>query len=178
MSESVKPVDEALPAVRKLLADAGGEYRIVGGLAVIHHGYRRTTEDIDLLIDGATLARLDELAAGFARLGPRKLRHEATEVDVDLLVAGDPMPRATDRAYPAPGDVAGSAGAPDVIALPNLLELKLRAARHQDMADVVQLLKQRSEAEYLALEAALGSDLRPELARLREDALEELRFEQ
>ena len=33
-----------------LLRDAGVVFRIVGGVAVLHHGYARTTEDIDVLV--------------------------------------------------------------------------------------------------------------------------------
>jgi sirohydrochlorin ferrochelatase len=56
-----------------------------------------------------------------------------------------------------------------------LLTLKLRAARHRDLADVVELLKLRSDAEYIEIACQVPASLRPALARLRDDALEELR---
>lgn len=62
-------------------------------------------------------------------------------------------------------------------ALPASVDFKLQAKRHQDIADVVALLEGLDDARYLALEAATPPARRPELARLREDALEELRFE-
>jgi hypothetical protein len=62
--------------------------------------------------------------------------------------------------------------------LGGLLELKLLARRHRDLADVVELLKRLDEARYDAIEAAVERSLRPELARLRRDALEELATEQ
>jgi len=177
MSDGVTAVDQALPAVRQLLAAAKATYRIVGGLAVIHHGYHRATVDIDLLIDRSTLEELDREALGFVRTSARRLRHEATGVGVGLLVAGEAMPRSSGHCYPAPASMAASATAPDVIALPGLLELKLCAGRYQDKADVVELLKLLEEGEYLVVESELPADLRPELARLRDDALEEKRFE-
>lgn len=39
VSASAPRVDEALPALRRLLEAAGGAYRLVGGVAVVHHGY-------------------------------------------------------------------------------------------------------------------------------------------
>jgi hypothetical protein len=37
----------------RLLNDAGAQYIVIGGWAVIHHGLGRTTEDIDLLVDSS-----------------------------------------------------------------------------------------------------------------------------
>jgi hypothetical protein len=36
-----------------LLNDAGARYMIIGGWAVIQHGFARTTQDIDLLVDSS-----------------------------------------------------------------------------------------------------------------------------
>ena len=55
-----------------------------------------------------------------------------------------------------------------------MLELKLVARRHQDLADVVALLKPVSEGAYMELDAAVPLSLRPMLQGLRRDALEEL----
>ena len=80
--------------------------------------------------------------------------------------------------FPAPESLAASPRDPAYVALAPLLELKLRAGRAQDIADVTQLLKLLDDAEYLALEAASPAELRARVASLREDALEELRFEE
>jgi hypothetical protein len=37
----------------RLLNEAGAEYVVIGGWAVTHHGYSRTTADIDLLVDAS-----------------------------------------------------------------------------------------------------------------------------
>jgi hypothetical protein len=44
------------------------------------------------------------------------------------------------------------------------------------VADVVQLLQRLDEGRYLEIEAAMPPELRPELASLRRDALEEDKF--
>lgn len=45
------PEDADLVALCRRLNDAGARYVVVGGFAVIHAGYGRFTEDIDLLIE-------------------------------------------------------------------------------------------------------------------------------
>ena len=64
----------------------------------------------------------------------------------------------------------------DIVDLPPLLELKLAAARHQDLADVVGLLRDLDEVAYNHVEAAIDVSLRARLAALRQDAMEERRW--
>jgi predicted nucleotidyltransferase len=47
-------------ALLRLLADAGVEHVVVGGIAVVFHGHVRTTEDLDIVPDPA-LDNLDRL---------------------------------------------------------------------------------------------------------------------
>jgi hypothetical protein len=169
-------VDEALPAVRRLFEEAGILYKLVGGIAVVHHGYARMTEDIDVLVDGA---RLDGLVAhlaahDFARESPTRLRHLPTGVRVDLLIAGTSMPRPGSPPYPSPDALPSSDADAAFVGLAPLLQLKLRAHRHQDLADVVALLQRVDDARYLELEAQTPRELRERLGELRRDALEEL----
>jgi hypothetical protein len=178
MTPTPGSVDLALPAARALFASLGRPYLIVGGIAVVHHGYLRTTEDIDVLIDAESLALLAERAAahGFVVQSRTRLRHVASGVRVDLLVGGEPMPRPGSPRYPLP-DRARSSPSDEAIAdLALLCELKLHAHRHRDRADVVELLQRLNEGQYLETEAAVPPALRTELAMLRRDALEEERF--
>jgi hypothetical protein len=109
---------------------------------------------------------------------PRACATLATGVRVDLLVEGHVIGKPGAEPFPAPESIAVSDRDPTVIDLPVLVDFKLQAKRHQDTADVVALLKGLDDASYLALEAATRPALRLELARLRDDALEELRFEE
>lgn len=62
-----------LVRVCALLNEAGARYMVIGGMAMIYHGYTRTTEDIDLLVDPSpeniqkVKAALQELPDGAAR---------------------------------------------------------------------------------------------------------------
>ncbi len=180
MKDDVARVDRALPELLRLLEAADVEYRVAGGLAVLHHGYARTTEDIDILVEvGAETKLAPHLAAfGFLPEGAHRLRHAATAVRVDLLVEGEPMPRGGAGVYPSPRAVSSSPRDPHVIDLVALIELKLRAHRHQDLADVVALLKRMDEGAFLSLEATIAAALRGELLALRRDALEEASWEE
>jgi hypothetical protein len=136
----VGPVDETLERVDRILRDAGIPFAVVGGFAVIEHGYERFTKDVDLLLRAADLGRgMDALrAAGVAGartpIGAR-LHDERTGVRVDLIgtaFAGDE--RALARA------TRGRRRLP-VVPAAHLVLMKLECARAKDDADVVELLK-------------------------------------
>lgn len=176
MSADVPRVDEALPLLRHLLEDSGVQFKLVGGVAVVHHGYVRATDDLDVLVEAGALERMRPLLGphGFVEEGESRLRHVATGVLVDLLVAGRPLPRAGAGHYPSPLEVGASPTDAAIVDLPWLVILKLRAARHQDLADVVALLGPLDDLAYPLLESQVPVELRPRLADLRRDALEEL----
>jgi hypothetical protein len=176
MNPELPAPDVALVDVCRLLEAASVAFRLVGGIAVVHHGYARTTEDVDVLVQANARERIKPLLSehGFERLSPCRLRHVATGVRVDLLFAGEPMPGANRPSYPSPTEVGASPRDARVIDLPGLMMLKLRAGRHRDQADVVELLKRIDEAHYLELEASIDRSMRPDLAALRRDAIEEL----
>ena len=171
-------VEVALADLRVLLARAEVPYALVGGIAVIHHGYVRTTQDIDLLLDRSELDRVVPLlnAGGFDTSGERRWQHRSTRVNVDLLFAGEPMPRERDR-YPSPADVGRSSREADIVDLPALVTLKLQAGRFRDEADVVELLQRLDEGEYLVVEAAVTPEVRPRLFELRTIAVDERRWD-
>ena len=177
MKPDVPSVEVALADLREMLGRAGVAYVLVGGVAVIHHGYVRSTDDIDVLLDRDAVVRVGPLLVdgGFESRTERRWHHVGSGVDVDLLLAGEAMPRGQDR-YPHPGEVGRSQREADVVDLTGLISLKLRAGRYQDLADIVRLLQTLDEVHYLSVEAGLAPDLRPRVFELREDALEELRW--
>ena len=176
---TLKPVEEALVDVRALMQQAATGYKIVGGLAVIHHGYPRFTEDIDVLVEPSALAAIDAAAAahGCTVVSRTRLRHDASGVNVDLLVSGDPIPRRAGEAYPSAAALEASPRDSTIASLRALVELKLRARRHQALADVGGLLKLLDDAAYINLESRVVASLRAALTKLRDDALEELAAE-
>ena len=104
--ENVNPGDCRTPTLADLVAlcrglnQQGARYMVVGGFAIIQHGYMRTTGDIDILLDGAmdnqqlvrrAMESLPEKA--ILELGPDEdfrdwvVVRVADEVLVDLMIA-------------------------------------------------------------------------------------------
>jgi len=155
----------SVEAIVRALNQAEVRYLIVGGLAVVAHGYVRFTADIDIVLDPEEAAMRRAVAAlgtlgyrprapvpfeEFADAARRALwasekgltvfsayspEHAATEVDLFVETPFD-----FDRAYAgarslevAPGLVATFVGVAD------LIEMKRRAGRPQDLQDVENL---------------------------------------
>jgi len=131
----------------------GVAYGVVGGYALIVHGVRRFTEDIDILVSGEGLDRLHKqlIGLGYVRVAPgsRNLRDVETGVKVEFIVTGefpgDGKPKPV--AFPAPEAVIERREGIKVINLKSLIELKLASGmtakgRLQDLADVQRLIQE------------------------------------
>ena len=132
----------------------GVAYGVVGGYALIVHGVRRFTEDIDILVSGEGLDRLHKqlIGLGYVRVAPgsRNLRDAETGVKIEFIVTGefpgDGKPKPV--AFPAPEAVVERREGIKVINLKSLIELKLASGmtakgRLQDLADVQRLIQER-----------------------------------
>ena len=137
----------------KRLDAFGIAYGVVGGYALILHGVRRFTEDIDILISSEGLGRLHKqlIGLGYVRVvpGSRNLRDGETGVKIEFIVAGefpgDGKPKPV--AFPAPEAVVERRDGIKVINLKSLIELKLASGmtakgRLQDLADVQRLIQE------------------------------------
>lgn len=142
--------------VERLTAE-GIEYALLGGLALGEHGYPRLTQDIDLLLSPAGLARFQERLVGRgyrpAFEGAQKtFRDTQTGVRIEIITAGeypgDGLPKPVVFPDPAQRGVTVEAGDIRVIALERLIELKLASGqsaphRRRDLADVQDLIRAR-----------------------------------
>ena len=137
----------------KRLEKFGVAYGVVGGYALIIHGVRRFTEDIDILVSGEGLDRLHKqlIGLGYVRVAPgsRNLRDVETGVKIEFIVAGefpgDGRPKPV--AFPAPEEVVERLEGVKVINLKSLIEIKLASGmtakgRLQDLADVQRLIQE------------------------------------
>lgn len=142
---------------------------VIGGIAVIVHGLKRQTVDVDLLVsraDALKLIRALEASAEFAKVRIDRFRHIATRTGLDLCVEGElTSPRHVDR-FPSPDAVEKVPGDPlPVVGLIDLLALKVKSARAQDEADFVRLYR----------ELGLGAgDVERVKAKVEDSALREL----
>ena len=145
-------VYDALRRLARRLHEEGLDYAVIGGMAVVEHGSRRTTEDIDLLMREATLEEFRErcLGRGYTPAFPgaqRAFRDTQTGVRIEVVVTGD-YPgdgKPKDVAFPDPADVAENGDEFRVVRLETLIDLKLASGtsaphRLRDLADVQDLI--------------------------------------
>jgi hypothetical protein len=162
--------NEVFKTLRKIalrLEGLGVPYAIAGGMAMFEHGYRRFTEDVDILVTREGLRTIHERLDGLGYLPPftnsKNLRDTESGVRIEFLVAGDypgdgkPKP----VAFPNPAEAAVEREGAKYLSLPRLVELKLASGmtggvhRMKDLTDVVELIK------ILHLPGSFGDQLDP-----------------
>lgn len=161
----------SLTEVARALHTAGVRFIVVGGLAVVAHGYGRQTVDLDLVVRldptnihavFAALARLGYqprvpvTASGMADATQRQqwivdkgmrvlnfFSHQFPETPVDVFVT-EPFDFDSEYALAQVEHVAP--GVPfRVVRLRTLLKMKVEAGRPQDLADVDELTRLHGE---------------------------------
>jgi hypothetical protein len=155
-------------ALVRIVADlerAGIEYAVIGAIALNQHGYKRFTEDIDILL---TREGLEAFRSRLVGLGYRpafegatkKFRTADTNVPVEFVTAGeypgDGKPKPV--VFPAPSESVEVIDGVRTLKLEKLIELKLASGitapdRLKDLADVQEMIKLKG----------LGPDFAPKL---------------
>ena len=164
--EKESAVHKTLERIARRLDELSVPYALAGGMAMFYHGYRRFTEDVDLLVTREGLAKIHEHLEGRGYLPPfagsKHLRDTDTGVRVEFLVTGD-YPgdgKPKDLTFPDPQDVSETISGIECLTLPRLIDLKLASGitntgRLKDLADVQQLI------EALDLPEKLSEELHP-----------------
>ena len=145
-------VQEAMRRIAKRLDELGVSYAIVGGMALFQHGFRRFTEDVDILVTRDGLTTIHENLRGLGYLPPfaasKHLRDTELGVKIEFLVSGgypgDGKPKPI--AFPDPATVAVEIDGRKYIGLTALIELKLASGisseqRGKDLVDIQQLIQ-------------------------------------
>ncbi len=146
------PVFRTLRTITSKLQALGIDYVVAGGLALVAHGYDRTTTDVDILVTTESLAKIHEALDGLGYLPPftgsKHLRDGTTKVRIEFLTTGgypgDGKPKPV--AFPNPSDVGTEIDGIRYLKLENLIELKLASGmtnlgRLKDLADVQELIR-------------------------------------
>ncbi|MBI5350258.1 MAG: hypothetical protein HZB77_13245 [Chloroflexi bacterium] len=158
------------------LNEEGLDYALIGGMALVAHGYRRFTEDVDILMTPETLERFKEKFVGLGYVpafatAKKSFRDARSGVKVEVMLTGeypgDGKPKPV--VFSDPKDIRVERDGLWVITLEKLIELKLAsglsaAHRLKDLSDVQELITLLR----LPLDFAdkLDPSVRPEYQRL------------
>jgi len=150
--EKDSQVFRTLERIAKRLDQLGIPYALAGSMAMFLHGYRRFTEDVDLLVSRAGLAAIHEKLEGLGYVPPfagsKQLRDVESGVKIEFIVEGDfpgdgkPKP----VAFPDPRNASEVIDGISCIRLSKLVELKLASGisaphRLRDLSDVQDLIR-------------------------------------
>lgn len=149
--ENESLVHKTLRNICRRLDDLGIDYAVVGGMAMFLHGFRRFTEDVDLLVTAENLQRVHDELEGRGYVRPfeksKNLRDSETRVKIDFLVTGqfpgDGKPGPV--AFPDPKNYTVEVQGLKLLQVPRLVELKLASGqskdRLKDLGDVQELIR-------------------------------------
>src|SRR5260370_18038205 len=91
--EQGNAVHKALRKITRRLDELGIPHAVVGGMAMFFHGYRRFTDDVDLLVTPEGLAEVHRQLEGLGYLPPfqgsKQLRDTENGVKIEFLVTGE-----------------------------------------------------------------------------------------
>ena len=150
--EEKSAVHDTLRRITGRLAELNVPYAVAGAMAEFFHGFRRFTEDVDILVTAEGLQRLHDGLEGLGYVpvieDSRSLRDAESGVRIEFLVTGDfpgdgkPKP----VAFPEPEKSCVEKEGIRWLSLSHLVELKLASGmtnpgRLKDLADVQELIR-------------------------------------
>ena len=164
--EEKSAVHDSLHRIATRLQELKIPHAVVGGMALFYHGFRRFTEDVDILVTRSALEEIHRRLDGLGWIPPfqgsKNLRDAETGVKVEFLVTGeypgDGKPKPV--SFPDPADVAVEIGGVSFASVAALVELKLAsgissADRLKDLGDVQEVIR------HLRLPRDLGNQINP-----------------
>ena len=149
-------LNNALRRIALDLASDGIDYTAIDAIALNQHGYRRFSEDIDLLLTKEGLEKFRQELIGLGcrpafEGSTRKFRTAAENVPIEIITAGeypgDGLPKPVK--FPEPSESFVVIDGIKTVTLEKLIELKLASGmtapdRLKDLADVQELIKVKS----------------------------------
>lgn len=146
------PVFESLRAITAKLDQLRIPHAVLGGMALVAHGYFRTTEDVDILITPSSLPTIHQSLIGLGYRpvfeGSKNIRDSETGVRIEFVLSGqfpgDGKPKPVP--FPDPAEAVIEIDGIKYMQLPKLIELKLASGmtnpgRLRDLADVQELIR-------------------------------------
>jgi len=152
--------DRVLDVLKDLARKEGIPIAIIGGMAAIKHGYRRLTDDVDMVI---ARQHLDTIVRVAPRYGIKIIWHDPhgwhkfqyEDVRIEVVPEGAKPRKDAPTTIPSPQQLGVSEGS-DYSSLEGWTETKLGSDRRQDQADVVQVLKKTGPAAIAKIREHIG----------------------
>lgn len=155
-------INDALKRIAADLDRNNIDYAVIGAIALNQHGYRRFTEDIDLLLTKEGLEKFKKTLRGFGYRpafngATKKFRTTEQNIPVEIITSGefpgDGLPKPVE--FPDPAKFTVVIDGVKTITLEKLIELKLTSGltagdRLKDLADVQELIKLKGLDEVFA----------------------------
>jgi hypothetical protein len=150
------PIHETMRRLARRLSDEHIDYAVAGGMALLLHGYRRETVDVDFLLtsQGRDLMASALEGRGYLPMFPgarKRFRDTETGVEIDLIITGEYPGNGKPKPvhFPDPGEASIEVDGIRILSLEKLIELKLASGmtaphRLRDLADVQELIKVKS----------------------------------
>ncbi len=149
-------VNKALDRLVSDLREHDISYAVIGAVALVAHGYRRFSEDIDLVMtrEGLEKFHRELIGLGYVPAFPgsqKRLRSTIDGITIDVMITGeypgDGKPKPV--SIPEPSSASIEIDGIQVVTLEKLVELKLASGmtapdRLKDLADVQELIKIRT----------------------------------
>lgn len=159
--ERESAVHKTLRKITRRLDELHIPYAVVGGMAMFLHGFRRFTEDVDILVTPGGLKDVHKELEGLGYVplfaGSKNLRDSEFGVRIEFLIAGgypgDGKPKPV--SFPDPKDSSVVIEGISCLQLPKLVELKLASGmtnpgRLDDLGDVQKMIRTLKLPESLA----------------------------
>jgi hypothetical protein len=149
-------LNETLRRVVRDLENRNIDYSLIGAVALNNYGYRRFTEDIDLLLTKEGLEKFQKELVGLGYRpafegATKKFRTTEENVPVEIITSGefpgDGKPKPV--VFPDPNENQTEIDGIKTLTLEKLIELKLASGmtaphRLKDLADVQEIIKIKS----------------------------------
>lgn len=153
-------VHKTLRRLADRLNELGVDYAVAGGMCLYRHGFRRFTQDVDVLVTREALSKIHSELEGRGYVKPfadsKNLRDAETGVRIDFIISGGyPGERKPGPvSFPIPNTASVEIDGVRYLDLVPLIELKLASgqASHRvgDLQDVQKLILARSLPRSLA----------------------------
>ena len=145
-------VHQTMRRLTARLRELGIPHAVVGGMAMFAHGFRRFTEDVDLVVTRESMDRIKSELEGLGYVSPAgtstKLRDTQTGVRIEFLITGGFPGDGKEKpvSFPDPAQVSVDIDGITYINLPTLLNLKIASGisaghRRKDLGDAQELIR-------------------------------------